>query len=71
MAVMSFSVDEQTEQEINKLAANERRSKSEIFRDMYKGYRFDRTLSNVRKLGREKFLALGIESIDQAEAFLG
>ena len=50
MAVMSFSVDEQTEQEINKLAANERRSKSEIFRDMYKGYRFDRTLSNVRKM---------------------
>jgi len=38
---------------------------------MYKSYKFNRTLSKVQSVGRERFLALGIESIDQAEEFLG
>jgi hypothetical protein len=71
MGVVSFSVDKQTELEISKIAQDEHRSKSDIFRDMYKSYKFNRTLAKVQSIGREKFLALGIESIDQAEEFLG
>jgi predicted transcriptional regulator len=71
MSVISFSVDEETKRELEQLAQEERRSKSDIFRDMYKTYTFDRTLTKVQKIGKEKFLALGIESIDDAEAFLG
>jgi predicted transcriptional regulator len=71
MSVISFSIDEQTKKDLERIARTERRSKSDIFRDMYKVYTFNRTMSKVQKVGREKFLALGIESIDQAEAFLG
>lgn len=41
------------------------------FREMYDAYKFKKTLAKVQKVGRAKFLALGIESIDQAEEYLG
>jgi metal-responsive CopG/Arc/MetJ family transcriptional regulator len=71
MGVISFSVDEETKRELEQLAQEERRSKSDIFRDMYKTYAFNKTLTKIQKIGKEKFLALGIESIDDAETFLG
>lgn len=71
MSVISFSVDEETKKELEKLARAQRRSKSDIFRDMYKTYILNQKLARIQKVGREKFLALGIESIDQAEEFLG
>lgn len=71
MSVISFSVDEQTKKELEALAKVERRSKSDLFRDMYKTYVFNQKLARIQKVGKEKFLALGIESIDQAEDFLG
>lgn len=71
MTTVSFSIDEQTKEEIERIAKEERRSKSEIFREMYESYRFKKTLSRVQQVGQEKFLKLGIESIDQAEEYLG
>ncbi len=71
MTVISFSIDEQIKDDVERMAKEERRSKSDIFREMYDAYRFKKTLTKVQKVGREKFLALGIESIDQAEAYLG
>ncbi|HVC36250.1 MAG TPA: ribbon-helix-helix protein, CopG family [Candidatus Dormibacteraeota bacterium] len=71
MSVISFSVDERTKNELEQLSKEENRTKSDIFRDMYKTYTFNRTLTKIQKIGKEKFLALGIESIDDAEAFLG
>jgi predicted transcriptional regulator len=71
MSIISFSIDEETKQELDQLARDERRSKSDIFREMYRAYTFDRTLTKLQRVGKEKFLALGIESIDDAEAFLG
>jgi len=71
MSVISFSVDERTKNEIERLSKEENRTKSDIFRDMYKTYTFNRTLTKIQEIGKEKFLALGIESIDDAEAFLG
>lgn len=71
MGVISFSVDDQTKEDLELIAKEERRSKSEVFRDMYNAYKFKKTLSKVQQVGREKFLALGIETIDQAEEYLG
>lgn len=71
MSVISFSVDERTKNELEQLSKEENRTKSDIFRDMYKTYTFNRTLTKIQNIGKEKFLALGIESIDDAEAFLG
>jgi len=71
MTVISFSVDTQIKDDVERMAKEERRSKSDIFREMYDAYKFKKTLARVQKVGRAKFLALGIESIDQAEAYLG
>lgn len=71
MTVISFSIDEQIKEDVERMAREERRSKSDIFREMYDAYKFKKTLTKVQKVGREKFLSLGIESIDQAEAYLG
>ncbi len=70
MTVISFSVDEQTKKDLNAIARQQGRSKSDLFRDMYKAYSFDQTLAKVRAVAQPKFLALGIESVDQAEEFL-
>ena len=71
MSVISFSVDEQTKKDLETIARRQGRSKSDLFRDMYNAYAFDQTLAKVRAVARPKFLALGIETIDQAEKFLG
>lgn len=71
MSVISFSVDEQTKKEVEALAKLERRSKSDVFRDMHKTYVLNQKIAKIQKIGKEKFLSLGIESIDQAEDFLG
>ncbi len=71
MTTISFSTEEQIKEDVERMAKDERRSKSDIFREMYNTYMFKKTLTKVQKLGREKFLQLGIESIDQAEAYLG
>ena len=71
MAVISFSTDDQIKDDVERMAKEERRSKSEIFREMYDAYKFKKTLTKVQQIGRARFLALGIESIDQAEAYLG
>jgi predicted transcriptional regulator len=71
MTVISFSIEEDIKNDIERLAQEERRSKSDIFREMYDAYKFKKTLTKVQKVGREKFLSLGLESIDQAEAYLG
>lgn len=71
MKIISFSIDDQTKEELEKMAREERRSKSDLFREMYDAYKFKKTLAKVQKVGREKFLTLGIETIDQAEEYLG
>jgi Ribbon-helix-helix protein, copG family len=71
MTVISFSIDEHIKDDVQRMAKEERRSKNDIFREMYDAYKFKKTLAKVQKVGREKFLALGIESIDQAEDYLG
>lgn len=71
MTVISFSIDDQTKADVEQMAKEEKVSKSDLFRAMYETYKFKKTLTKVQKVGREKFLALGIESIDQAEAYLG
>jgi hypothetical protein len=71
MATIRFSTEEQIKADVERMAKDERRSKSDIFREMYDAYMFKKTLTKVQKLGRDKFMQLGIESIDQAEAYLG
>ena len=71
MGVVSFSIDEQIKTDLDQMAKEDNCSKSDLFRDMYQAYKFKKTLAKVQKIGRDKFLALGIESIDQAEEYLG
>lgn len=70
MTVVSFSTDDDVKEYVERIAKEERRSKSAIFRDMYDIYKLKKTLNKIQQVGRAKFMALGIESIDQAEEYL-
>ena len=63
-ATLSFSVDEELKQDLNKLAAEEGRSQSDLFREMYNYYRFRLTLRNVQEQGTRIAAALGLETED-------
>jgi len=57
MGVISFSVDEETKRELEQLAQEERRSKSDIFVTCIKPTRLINSYE-IQKIGKEKFLAL-------------
>ena len=48
LATVSFSVDRKVQEELDKQAVEEGRSKSDIFREMYRQYRFRQMLSKLQ-----------------------
>jgi hypothetical protein len=49
MTVISFSIDEEIKDDLERIAKEERRSKSDVFREMYDAYKFKKTLAKVQK----------------------
>jgi predicted DNA-binding protein len=49
LATVSFSVDVATKRDLDKLSAEEGRSKSDLFREMYNYYRLKATLRRVQE----------------------
>ncbi len=69
-ATVSFSVDTELKDDLDKLAAKERRSKSDLFREMYNYYRFKVTLSRVQEQGTLIAERLGLETDDDVYNYL-
>jgi len=69
-ATVSFSVDTELRDDLNKLAAAEKRSKSDLFREMYNYYRFKVTLGRVQEHGTLIAQRLGLETDDDVYAYL-
>jgi predicted transcriptional regulator len=67
----TVQVDNDTKQAIEQLARKERRTESEIVREMSAAYRFSRALTKIQDVATAKFKELGITTIDEAEHFLG
>lgn len=70
LATVSFSVDKTTKQDLDKLAAKEGRSKSDLFREMYNYYRFKTALRKVQEQGTIIATSLGLETDDDVYSFL-
>jgi 3-methyladenine DNA glycosylase/8-oxoguanine DNA glycosylase len=47
LVTVNFSVDRQVQEQLDAQAAEEKRSKSDIFREMYRLYRLDKSLDAV------------------------
>ncbi|MGI9028258.1 MAG: ribbon-helix-helix protein, CopG family [Candidatus Saccharimonadales bacterium] len=69
-ATVSFSVDTELRDDLNKLAASEKRSKSDLFREMYNYYRFKLTLNQVQEHGSVIAQRLGLETDDDVYEYL-
>ena len=69
-ATVSFSVDTELRDDLNKLAALEKRSKSDLFREMYNYYRFKQTLNRAQEHGSAIAQRLGLETDDDVYKYL-
>jgi predicted transcriptional regulator len=61
---MTFSMSEDVKQDIDRIAKREQRSKSAVFRDMYRSYKFGQALDNIQAAARSTAIKLGIETDD-------
>lgn len=62
LATISFSVDATLKRDLDQLAAEEGRSKSDLFREMYSYYRFKTALRRVQEHGTLIATRLGLET---------
>lgn len=71
METISFSVDKDIKKEIETISKEEKKSKSDVFRQIFLTYRFNRALDKIQKEGRKIALKNGIETDDDVERFGG
>lgn len=71
METISFSVDIETKKEIEKIAKEEKKSKSDVFRQIFIAYRFNKVLTDMQKGLRKIALKNNIQTDDDVERFLG
>jgi predicted transcriptional regulator len=67
---ITFSVGEDIKQDLDRLAREQRRSKSDIFREMYDYYMLKRSLSQLQLEGQEVAARLGLETADDVVRYL-
>jgi hypothetical protein len=71
VTTISFSVESDVKDEIDQLPAQERRSKSDIFREMYDYYMLKKSLARLQVRGRVIAARLGLETDDDVLRYLG
>jgi hypothetical protein len=69
-ATVSFSVDSELRDDLDRLSAREKRSKSDLFREMYSYYRFKMTLGRVQQQGVLIAERLALETDDDVYKYL-
>lgn len=69
-ATVSFSVDTELRDDLDRLAKAQKRSKSDLFREMYNYYQFKTTLSRIQEKGILIAERLGLETDDDVYAYL-
>lgn len=69
-ATISFSVDTALKEDLDKVAAEEGRSKSDLFREMYNNFMFKRALRQVQEQGVRVATRLGLQTDDDVYRYL-
>jgi predicted transcriptional regulator len=70
LATVSFSVDTDLRDDLDRLAKEQKRSKSDLFREMYNYYQFKTALRQVQEQGVLIAERLGLETDDDVYAYL-
>lgn len=70
MTTVSFSVERDVIEDLDKRAAKERRSRSDIFRDMYRSYQFNKALEDIQAATAPIARKLGIETDDDVFRYI-
>ncbi len=69
-AIINFSASPDIAKQISMTAKSEGRSKSELLRDAFLSYSFDKKLANLQQIGQILAQKIGLESYDQIEEYL-
>jgi hypothetical protein len=69
-ATVSFSVDTELRDDLDRLAKEQKRSKSDLFREMYNYYQFKTALRQIQEQGVLIAEHLGLETDDDVYAYL-
>jgi len=71
MKTISISIDEETDIKLKDLAIEEKKAKSQVIRDMFREYLFEKKLNNLQKSSRPFALKNNLQTDDDVEAFFG
>ena len=70
MTTISFSVEDDIKKRFDKWAERDKKSKSDVFRDMVKTYEFNETMESIQKDASSTLKDLGIDTEDQLYEYL-
>lgn len=71
MKTISISIDEETDIKLKGLAIEEKKAKSQVIRDMFREYLFEKKLNNLQKTLHPFALKNNLQTDDDVEAFFG
>jgi len=69
--IINISVPEEMQKQINKLAKEENKTKSELLKEAFKAYKFRKDWAKIRLLGEQTAKRMGIKSYDDVERIAG
>jgi metal-responsive CopG/Arc/MetJ family transcriptional regulator len=70
LATVSFSVDKKIQEQLDQQAAEEGRSKSDIFREMYRQYRMREVLRRLQEAAQPVLMANDLKTDDDVARFM-
>ena len=70
-SIINVSMPPAMAKRVEKLAKEENRTKSELLREAFRTYEFDRDWAKIRKWGRETATRMGIKNIEDIERIAG
>lgn len=70
-AIINISVPSDMAKTIKKIAREENKTQSELLREAFRRYEFDRDWAKIKAVGRETARRLGIETDDDVERIAG
>ncbi len=70
MTTISFSVEDDIKKRFDKWAKRDKKSKSDVLRDMVKTYEFNEVMESIQKDASSTLKDLGIDTEDQLYEYL-
>lgn len=70
-AIINISVPQAMAKQISKIAKEENKTQSELMREAFRRYEWDRDWARIRKWGRETAIKMGIKSEEDIERIAG